>query len=159
MSTIYFMIGVPGSGKSTIAKKLVKAIDGAHYVCPDEIRLHLTGNVSNFSKDNAVWTIVHQKLVHAIRVRKVCVFDATGANYYLRKKMIAFLKEHDSDPWIQGVYIRVPLSAAIRQNFERADAGGPFVPPWVITVMFNQLAEHPPSLMDGFSNIMEIKND
>ena len=44
MPTIYLIIGVPASGKTTWAKEKLKELDNAVYTGSDSIRLELWGN-------------------------------------------------------------------------------------------------------------------
>lgn len=52
------MVGLPRSGKTTIAKELIKHVDAA-IVSPDAIRLSIHGQSFRAESENLVWAIAH----------------------------------------------------------------------------------------------------
>lgn len=67
MNKLYMMIGLPGSGKSTIAKELSKSEDTV-IVSSDEIRKEL-GDINDQSQNNKVFEEVEKKLKQNIMER------------------------------------------------------------------------------------------
>ena len=73
MSKITMMIGIPASGKSTIAK----SIPGV-YVCPDEIRRELYGDISIQGSPVEVFGVAEERIRSAIVNGKDVVYDANN---------------------------------------------------------------------------------
>jgi predicted kinase len=150
MNVVYFMIGIPGSGKSTFARSIQKSHDVDLYVCPDDIRERLTGSPENFTRERDVWDYVKMQLAYAARVQKPVILDATGANFKLRREMVAWLKSLGS--YVYGMYVKVPLWMAMYRNAKRERR----VPDHVIIKMFKNLEEFPPTRFDGFDQLTEV---
>lgn len=67
MSKLYMMIGLPASGKSSIAKKIAKSED-AVIVSSDDIRKEL-GNINDQSQNEKVFEIAEKRLKNNINER------------------------------------------------------------------------------------------
>lgn len=67
MSKFYMMIGLPASGKSSIAKKIAKSED-AVIVSSDDIRKEL-GNINDQSQNEKVFEIAEKRLKNNINER------------------------------------------------------------------------------------------
>ena len=87
----YMMIGVPGSGKSTIAERI--AFDEpAIIVSSDVVRGSLYGDESVQGDPAKVFRIVHENVKHYLSKGCNVIMDATNIN---SKKRAAFLREID----------------------------------------------------------------
>lgn len=150
MNKVFFMIGIPGSGKSTFAREIYEYGGVRVYVCPDDIRERLTGSPEDFTHEGQVWDLVKMQLSYAARTGNDVVLDATGANAKLRREMVSWLKSVGSH--ILGMYVKVDLAVALERNAKRLRK----VPDPVIARMYRNLNENPPSLSEGFDHIMEI---
>jgi predicted kinase len=91
LPTFIMMIGIPGSGKSTIVNDLAKEYN-ASVVCPDQIRKNLTGDISDQSRNNEVWSIAKQFINDALDGNINVILDATNTVSKYRKKFIEDLK-------------------------------------------------------------------
>ena len=83
-------VGISGSGKSTWIKTLVGM--GYEVISPDDIRRELTGNISDQSKNNEVFSLAFQRAANALENNKNVIFDATNVSSDLRQKMLNYLK-------------------------------------------------------------------
>ena len=85
-------IGISGSGKS----RWIKTLEGQGYeiISPDDIRRELTGDISNQSKNNEVFTLSFQRAVDALNLNKNVIFDATNVSSIYRKKMLTYMKQN-----------------------------------------------------------------
>lgn len=159
MSVIFFYMGVPGSGKSTRAQRLLttfQAVAPVRYINPDKIREHVTGDASDLSKDKTVWDIVYQTFAHALRTDRPIIYDATGANGPLRRKMLKYIRSLQSDACIAGFLLEVPLSTAKARNRNRDRQ----VPDHVIERMWASLMiDDPPLKAEGFTTITRLDID
>lgn len=59
---LYIMVGLSGSGKSTIAKEIAETEENTIIVSSDAIREELTGKVEDQSKNEEVFKIFHNRI-------------------------------------------------------------------------------------------------
>lgn len=59
---LYIMIGLSGSGKSSIAKEIAKTSENTIIVSSDAIREELTGKVEDQTKNEEVFKIFHKRI-------------------------------------------------------------------------------------------------
>lgn len=85
----YMMIGIPGSGKSTIAEEIALK-EPAIIVSSDVVRGDLYGDESVQGDPAKVFRIVHENVKHYLRKGCNVIMDATNIN---SKKRAAFLRE------------------------------------------------------------------
>jgi len=82
---LHIMIGISGSGKSTFIKNnFLKE----HIVCPDDIRVELTGNINNQNRNDDVWAITEKRLKEKLKKYNKAVLDATNINFIYRLKLM-----------------------------------------------------------------------
>lgn len=102
MSKVYVLIGVPGSGKTTYANKVlhaelpvgrstdfaerIKDIQVVH-ISSDNIREELYGNEAEQSKNAKVFEAFYKRLKVALEEGKDVVLDATNINRKTRKRI------------------------------------------------------------------------
>ena len=82
------MIGVSGSGKSTVAAEIAKET-GAEIVSSDAIRGEIYGDENCQANPARVFEIVHQRVQKALREGRDVIMDATNLSC---KRRMAFLK-------------------------------------------------------------------
>ena len=91
MGELVYLIGLPGSGKSTMALSFEK--EGYKVFSSDAIREELYGDASVQSDPQRVFRVLHKRIKDALRAGENCVYDATNVR---SKNRIAFLKEIQS---------------------------------------------------------------
>lgn len=86
LNNLFLLVGIPGSGKTTISKKLEK--EGAFLVSSDEYR-----NIFTEFKDNHefIFSVMNLVSLHALKTRNV-VYDSTNLNIINRKNTYEYLK-------------------------------------------------------------------
>lgn len=145
MTIYYFMLGIPGSGKTTKAVSL-----GCGVVCPDEIR-------ETFNVDSpAAFEIAFAEVRIALRNGEDVVFDATNTLRRWRVDSIAAGRPHADKVFC--VWMDTPLEVCIARHHERMRQGIRMtLPDSVIVRMSQQLADNPPELYEGFDEIVRIQ--
>ncbi|MEW5820614.1 MAG: AAA family ATPase [Cyanobacteriota bacterium] len=83
--TLYFTVGPPGSGKSTWINKNYSMVP---VVSSDGIRVELSGNMVDQSRNDQVYEIAHTRIKEYLRDGKQVVFDTTNVNFNKRKAII-----------------------------------------------------------------------
>lgn len=146
MAVYYFMIGIPGSGKSTYAESL-----GCRIVCPDDIR------EAGIRDSAEAFEVSRMMIAHLLSQGENVVFDATNTLRQYRAETIAAGKPHADR--VVCVWMDTPLEVCIARHYERVQHGvRTTLPDSVIVRMSEQLADNPPELSEGFDEIVRIKN-
>jgi predicted kinase len=99
---IIIPIGISGSGKSTFYNDMYK---GMSIICPDNIRMELTGDISDQSKNGEVFSIVDKMVKEHIEENKSFFYDATNINTKYRVEFVNKVKKHSN---VKVVYIVFP---------------------------------------------------
>lgn len=141
-TTVSMMIGIPGSGKSTFAKTL-----SGVYICPDEVRKELYGDISVQGNSKEVFDIVEKRIKEAIQNGNDVIYDATNTTPY-RKETITEFRSYGADK-VHGYFINTPFEVCCERNKNRKDRSEP-VPENVMNRMHEGIINNPPSKEDGF---------
>jgi len=150
MSKLIMGIVIPGSGKTTALKPFAEQ-NAYAYLCPDDIRIELTGNSADQSRNREVWAEAHKRVAHALENGLTIVFDETFARDSERKNFIAFAHEHGATK-IQGVVADVSFEIARERNLARDRV----VPEHAMERMRQMLLDVPPEIADGFDSLFFI---
>lgn len=143
MSTLYMMIGLSGSGKSTEAKKIGDSL-GIPVISSDEIRKELTGSEEDFSKDTQIWTSVIPDRLRSALQQGDAVFDATNLRVRDRNKIRKCIGSEHS---CLAVFMDTPLEVCIERQAGRERK----VPRERIEEMYREMA--PPTTSEGFLSV------
>lgn len=135
------MVGIPGSGKTTYAKKLVESMEASVLISSDDIRAEL-GDVNDMSKNKEVFAIMNQRVKDKLNNGYFVCYDATSLTKEVRKNLIDEMKLHCQS--FVAVFINTPLEIALERNKSRDRV----VPEDVIKDMFKKL--QPPVIDEGF---------
>ena len=73
MKTLIVMSALPGSGKSTWAKKYAETHINTFILSSDEIRFEVTNSYSDFSKQKKVWRIFNHRLKKLMRAKDATI--------------------------------------------------------------------------------------
>ena len=143
MNKLYMLIGLPASGKSTIAKEISKSED-AEIVSSDEIRKELLGDINDQSQNELVFKEVGKRIKDRLKVGNV-IYDATNIDY---KKRRAFLQQlNKMEVKKIAVLIATPYEECLERNAKRKRS----VPEYVIKRMYHNF--YIPQKYEGFDDI------
>lgn len=149
MTKLVVGIGIPGSGKTTMLKAFAEK-NGYVYICPDDIRVELTGGYTN-ERDREVWDLARQRMLESFQKGESVVFDATQYRPNDRKDLLKFARENGAEH-IQGVFADVPYEVAKERNQNRERV----VPEHAMERMNDALKATPPMIEDGFDALFTI---
>ncbi len=160
MASVIILIGVPASGKSSLAEQMLRTSASSQQsssltygqtqlISPDRIREQLYGSAATQGNWAEVWTEIQQEFGNAARSQQSVIYDATNYKREYRKDVIAIAKEYGFKP-ITGIWLNVPLWICLSRNEIRDRV----VPEDVIIEMYRILTYTPPSLSEGFDRIL-----
>ena len=89
-SRIIVMMGLPGSGKSTIAKKLKESMEKVVLLSSDDIREEMFGDRQDVEHHGEVFEELHKRAKEALKQGIDVIYDATNIN---SKRRIGFLRQ------------------------------------------------------------------
>ena len=124
MINILVLVGLPGSGKTTVAKNILET-SGIYskIISSDSIREELFGD-ENVQADNAlVFKIYHDRLADAITKGESVILDATNVTIKVRKHVfetVQRVKKLVSDQiHVKALVVNTPIETVIKQDVER----------------------------------------
>ncbi|MBW4636356.1 MAG: AAA family ATPase [Iphinoe sp. HA4291-MV1] len=146
---LILLIGLPGSGKSTLAKQLLAECPWVQLISTDAIRGQLFGNEALQGPWLLIWQEILRQFQQALAAGGTTIYDATNAQRRHRRELITIARELGFTHII-GVWVRTPVWLCIARNKKRERK----VPEDVIFRMYRQLRDAPPSLEEGFDNLI-----
>ena len=96
MQNIYVLVGLPGSGKSTLVKRLAQN-SNIQVISSDMIRRELTGDENNQEHNEDVFKLYYKTFKGSLRSNYNVVLDATNINIKARKQIFMHLNEYLKD--------------------------------------------------------------
>ncbi len=165
MAHLILLIGLPGSGKSFVARQLVAECPHRQLIATDTIRAQLFGDEAYQGPWGLIWQEVERQFRQAVTHQRghflyedsktsrtvipQAIYDATNAARRSRKSAIALAKDTGFSR-ITGLWIDTPLSLCLFRNRQRQRQ----VPEKIILQMHQQLTDAPPKLSEGFHRLI-----
>lgn len=148
----HFLIGVPGSGKSTFAAKLAQ-LGNYHIISTDTIRQQLYGDAAIQGAWEEIEATVVSAVANAITEGVSVIYDATNAKRIWRLDLLEKLNVAVNFPvlWM-GWYLQTPLKICKQWNQQRNRQ----VPDIIIDSMYQSLLDFPPIAAEGLAIIKEV---
>ena len=140
----YMMVGIPSSGKSTIAKEIAKQ-ENAVIIATDDLREELFNDVNSQVDNDLVFRTAMQRVKQNLKNRNV-ILDATNINYKRRMSMLHELN-YIKDLQKIAVLVATPYEECLQRNKMRDRK----VPENVIKRMYYNI--HIPKYYEGFDEI------
>lgn len=112
--TLYVMVGVPGSGKSTFADEYLQGI----YISRDAIRFSIINEYDKyFAKEDLVFTEFVKEIQNNIKLGKNVIADATHISGSSRRKLISAIGKLNYN--IIFVVMATDFNTCIERNNKR----------------------------------------
>ncbi|MBC7982207.1 ATP-binding protein [Candidatus Parcubacteria bacterium] len=150
MTKFVLTIGIPGSGKTTFAKKYA-AENKYDYISSDEIRYdRFADEFGDSEEQSEIWREARLRIAQSLKSGKSVLLDSTMTREQNRTSLINFAKSIDENIEITGMHFNTALETCLERNSKREKP----VPEEVIEKMFKQY--QPPSETEGFTEILEL---
>ena len=156
MARLILLIGLPGSGKSSLAQWLLQETPGRYLISTDGIRAVLFGDEATQGSWLTVWQEVGRQFRETVgQIQRgeveAAIYDATNVVRKQRREAIALAREAGFTD-ITGIWLNVPLGLCLQRNQQRDRQ----VPDDIIHRMSCCLHNAPPSEQEGFDRLIEI---
>ena len=154
MSSVFMLIGIPGSGKTTYAKNiLLKKYPSAVLISSDEVR---NNNPSMEEKD--IWVEIYRLCKENIEKNIDIIYDATNITPNVRHRFDDKLKEYNLKYEKVAYYFITNTNSCYERVIKRnTKENERFLPPEVVLSYGAKII--PPSIIEGFSDIFLIDNN
>lgn len=178
MKELLLMCGIPGSGKSTVAKGLLKQAEFTDetitYISRDDIRFEMLKGTEDyeaafsnrdtatteeeieyiqrhyFSKEDEVYAKFIEKIKEGLASSDLTIADATHLSAGARSKLLRALGKSLKGIEVNILVMDIPLMDALAQN-ENRKGTITYVPPKTIINMYKSFTK--PEFDEGFTNI------
>lgn len=158
--TLYIMVGIPGSGKSTCIKNnleiLIRDYGVGKVVSRDAIRFSLVKeDEPYFSKEREVFDTFIKEIKEGLADEKInfVIADATHINQASRTKTLRALSGSLKGVKVVAVAMITDLDTCLQRNMKRT--GRELVPEDAIINMYHNLTR--PEVEEGFDEIWLVK--
>lgn len=148
---LFILVGLPSSGKTTIAKELCEHITNTVVISSDDIRHELFGD--NYIRSIKTFETAKKRIYENIKLGKNVIFDATNLNRYKREPVI---DSHNRDSYyVATIYMNESPNDCLERNHIRTRKQP--VPDYEITNNINKLI--PPSAEENFDFMFTVNNN
>lgn len=147
MSKLYFLIGLPGCGKSTWAEKHLTDKFHTKILSSDKYREIILGDVNRQDNNDKVFTALYQDMINFLHANCDVILDATNLTRKSRAKVFNLLRDNKIECEKIAVVFAVAEDICRMRNWERDRT----VPDYVIDRMLRQFEL--PFLGEGFDKI------
>jgi len=131
MTTLYVLIGLPASGKTTWARRNFKSLH-AVIVCSDDIRRDFQADGRDTMDTDLVFVEMEQRARSWLQAGQSVMLDATHFSRTYRRYAVRLASETGAHR--VAIWLDLPLSVCLERNARRGEGecgavDGPFFPP------------------------------
>jgi predicted kinase len=157
MPKLLLLIGLPGSGKSSLVTSMQRTCSGLIVISTDAIRAKLFGDEATQGEWLWIWREVGRQFRQAVQSiqqgeAQTAIYDATNAKRSQRKQVIALARSAGFTQ-IVAIWLDVPLTVCLQRNQQRDRQ----VPEEVIDRMYRQMSDAPPHPREGIECLISYR--
>ena len=154
---LLIMVGLPGSGKSTWAKRYTRGYPSYQIISTDDIRRQLYGDAAIQGEWRDIWRRVIQQLSEGYQAitqgqASGVIYDATNVRRRHRREFVQTARRYGYRP-VVAVWMDVPLATCLMRNRARSRQ----VPTEIIEKMYRQLTAAPPTQAEALDQVYRVE--
>lgn len=147
---IYMLIGIQGSGKSTLSKKLSKDFN-CDIISTDYVRKTHPG-----IDEKLVWVTVYDLLAEHVKANKDAIYDATNVTPKVRRRFFNELFKRGVKPNVIAYFLDTPMNVCYERVVKRNEKPDELYLPLEVIGSYSKTLI-PPYLSEGFLEIRTVK--
>lgn len=147
MATVYFMVGIPASGKTTWARE---NLPDCAIVSTDAIREELFGTAEGGGREKLVFETAHRRVIEQAASGRDVAYDATSVSPAQRGKLLEKLRASGVNFRAVAIVMDVTPEEALSLQKKRERQ----VPKAAVYHFHRNLI--PPTIEEGFSEIRHV---
>ena len=151
MSKFYMLVGLPASGKSTIAVNLFNSNINSRLRSSDGLRSELLNDINDMSRNGEIFDLLHSIIKADLYFERDTIYDATNLNADRRKEFLKSLSLLKCEKIC--IFVNTPYDICIERNLKRERV----VPISVMEKMKDNLQK--PDMSEGWNEIKEVTYD
>lgn len=154
MKTLIILSAMPGSGKSTWAKKYQEEHPNTFIISSDAIRYEITGTMQDFSRQKEVWALFSSR-IHEYAQKQddvVVILDALNDLDVLRTKYVKENPEYD-----RYELVLFPRTREQIKFYNQQRATTSVVPDDQLEILMAKWEEPSPEVLSLFDEVHEIR--
>ena len=152
MRTFMLLSAIPGSGKSTWARKYAEEHPNTKIVSSDGLREELGGDIHNFSHEKEVWRLFMERIHEYGKQEDVTVIaDATMISNAFRKMYVVNTPEFDRHIL---VYFDIPYEICAFQNKLRTSSA--VVPDYAMERMHREFEKPNEEVLSLYDEVITV---
>ena len=152
MKTFILLSAIPGSGKSTWAKRYVSEHPGTRIVSSDDLRIEFGGKPNNFDHEDEVWKVFMDRIhEYGKEDGSTVIADATMINNKFRKLYATNTPEFDRRIL---VVFDIPLEICLFQNKMREP--NRIVPEYALRKMWNDFEKPNEEIISLYDEVITV---
>ncbi len=157
MMPLMVMVGLPGSGKSTWARRYTRRYPSWLIISADDIRRQLYGDAVIQGEWRDIWQSVIQQLSEGRQAiaqgqASGVIYDATNVRRRHRREFVQMARRYEYAPLV-AVWMDTPLEICLARNRVRSRQ----VPAEVIEKMYRQLTAAPPTRAEALDQVYRVE--
>ena len=154
MKTLIVLSALPGSGKSTWAKKYQDTHENTFVLSSDEIRFEVTNSYQDFSKQKKVWRIFNKRLKRLSKAKDATIIvDALNDTNEIR---LNYIKDYPHFDKYILVYMNKKKDELEYFNTQRDKAR--WVPIEDLKKLYKKFEDVNKQVRDAYDQIIEIND-
>ena len=118
MRKLILLSAIPGSGKSTWAKKYAHEHPNTFIIASDEVRIEIAGEAQNFDHEEEVWRVFLERINEYADRYEDCNVIADATNLQNRFRAFYAKETPKFDKHVLVVF-HIPLDVCLKQNLIR----------------------------------------
>lgn len=151
MSKFYMLVGLPASGKTTIAVNLFKNNTNSRLRSSDGLRSELLNDINDMSRNKEIFDLLHSIIKSDLYHERDTIYDATNLNADRRKEFLKSLSLLKCEKIC--IFVNTPYNVCVERNSKRERV----VPISVMEKMKDNLQK--PDMSEGWDKISEVLDE